>query len=64
MPSGFVKIISKHIDSPEALKQAGIAYAINQIIDLVSNDTSGIHIYTMNNPETAEKIVGAVNAMF
>lgn len=64
MPSGFVKIISKHIDNPEALKQAGIAYAINQIIDLVSNDTSGIHIYTMNNPETAEKIVGAVNAMF
>lgn len=64
MPSSFVKIISKHIDNPEALKQAGIAYAVNQIIDLVSNDTSGIHIYTMNNPETAEKITDAVNAMF
>ena len=64
MPSSFVKIISKHIDNPEALKQAGIAYAVNQIIDLVSNDTSGIHIYTMNNPETAEKITCAVNAMF
>ena len=38
--------------------------AVNQIIDLVSNDTSGIHIYTMNNPETAEKITDAVNAMF
>lgn len=64
MPSGFVKIISKYIDSPEALRQAGIAYAINQIIDLVSNDTRGIHIYTMNNPDTAEKITDAVNAMF
>lgn len=64
MPSGFVKIISKYIDNPEALRQAGIAYAVNQIIDLVSNDTSGIHIYTMNNPETAESITGAVNAMF
>lgn len=64
MPSSFVKIISKHIDSPEALKQAGIAYAINQIIELVSNDISGIHIYTMNNPDTAQKIVNAVNAMF
>ena len=64
MPSGFVKIISKYIDNPTALKQAGIAYAINQIIDLVSNDTRGIHIYTMNNPETASQIVSAVNAMF
>ncbi len=64
MPSGFVKIISKYIDSPEALKQAGIAYAINQIIDLTSTDVSGIHIYTMNNPETAQKIVTAINAMF
>lgn len=64
MPSSFVKIISKHIDNPGALKQAGIAYAINQIIDLVSNDVNGIHIYTMNNPETAEKIVSAVNNMF
>ena len=64
MPSGFVKIISKYIDNPEALRQAGIAYAVNQIIDLVSNDTRGIHIYTMNNPDTASKITGAVNAMF
>ncbi len=64
MPSAFVKIISKYIDNPEALKQAGIAYAINQISELTSNDVSGIHIYTMNNPYTAEKIVNAVNSMF
>lgn len=64
MPSGFVKIISKYIDNPEALKQAGIAYVINQIIELTSNDVSGIHIYTMNNPETASKIVNAINSMF
>lgn len=64
MPSSFVKIISKHIDNPGALRQAGIAYAVNQIIDLVSNDIDGIHIYTMNNPETAQSIVSAVNTMF
>ena len=64
MPSGFVKIISKYIDNGEALKQAGIAYAVNQIMDLISNDIDGIHIYTMNNPETAKKISDAVNCMF
>jgi methylenetetrahydrofolate reductase (NADPH) len=64
MPSGFVKIISKYIDNVEALKQAGIAYAVNQIMDLISNDIDGIHIYTMNNPETAKKISDAVNCMF
>lgn len=64
MPAGFVKIVSKYIDNPEALKQAGIAYTINQIIDLISNDVSGIHIYTMNNPETARSIVGAIDSMF
>ncbi len=64
MPSGFTKIIGKYIDNPEALKQAGVAYVIEQIMDLLSNDVSGIHIYTMNKPDIAEKIVGAVNYLF
>lgn len=64
MPSKFLKMISKYQDNPDALRQAGIAYAVDQIIDLVSNDTDGIHLYTMNKPETAQKIVGAVNSLF
>ena len=50
--------------NPEALKQAGIAYAVDQIIDLLSNDIDGIHLYTMNKPETAQKIVNVINNLF
>ncbi len=64
MPSKFLKMISKFENNPEALKQAGIAYAVDQIIDLVSNDTAGVHLYTMNKPETAEKIVNVINNLF
>lgn len=64
MPAKFLRIISKYQHSPEALKQAGIAYAVEQIIDLLSNDTDGIHVYTMNKPETAKKIVNVVNNLF
>lgn len=64
MPAPFVRIISKYIDNPDALRQAGIAYVVNQIMDLTANDVSGIHIYTMNNPDTAEKIVSAVSSLF
>ncbi len=64
MPSAFTKILSKNIDNPEALRQAGIAYVINQIFELVSNDVDGIHIYTMNNPDTAKRIVTAVDGLF
>ena len=64
MPAKFTRMISKYQDSPEALKQAGIAYAVDQIIDLLSNDVMGVHIYTMNKPEVAKKIVGVINYLF
>lgn len=64
MPSRFLKMYSKYSDNDAALKQAGIAYAVEQIIDLLSNDVDGIHIYTMNKPEIAEKIVSVVNNLF
>ena len=57
-------MISKYQDNPEALKQAGIAYAVDQIIDLLSNDIDGIHLYTMNKPETALRIVNVINNLF
>ncbi len=53
----FKSIVDKFGDNPLALKQAGIAYATEQIIDLVANGIKGIHLYTMNKPEVAEKIM-------
>ena len=50
-------MIDKFGDDPEALQQAGIAYATEQIIELIANGVSGIHIYTMNRPEVAGAIM-------
>ena len=41
-----------------------MAYAVEQITDLLANDAAGIHIYTMNKPEVAEKIVNSINYLF
>ncbi len=56
LPARFKAIVDKFGDNPEAMKQAGIAYATDQIIDLVANGVKGIHIYTMNKPDIAESI--------
>ena len=60
LPAKFSRMMMKYEDKPEALRDAGIAYAINQIIDLISSGVDGIHLYTMNNPYVAEKITSAV----
>ena len=56
LPERFEKIIHKFEDNKEALFDAGMAYAISQIIDLLANDVDGIHLYTMNNPVIARRI--------
>lgn len=53
----FKTIVDKFGDNPDALKQAGIAYATDQIVDLIANGVRGIHIYTMNKPDIALKII-------
>lgn len=55
-PERFQKIIRKYEDNKEALFDAGMSYALSQIIDLLVNDIDGIHLYTMNNPVVARKI--------
>ena len=60
VPSKLSKIMQKYENNPEALRDAGIAYAIEQIVELISNDIDGIHLYTMNNPYVAKKIKEAV----
>lgn len=55
-PVRFQKIIHKYEDNKEALFDAGMSYALSQIIDLLVNDIDGIHLYTMNNPLVARRI--------
>jgi methylenetetrahydrofolate reductase (NADPH) len=63
LPRKFVKMIQKYEDRPEALVDAGIAFAVDQIIDLVANGVDGIHIYTMNNPYIAKKITESIRGL-
>lgn len=56
LPSRFKAIVDRFGDNPAAMKQAGIAYATEQIIDLVANHVNGIHVYSMNKPDIAAKI--------
>ena len=56
MPQRFLSLVDAFGDSPDAMKQAGIAYATDQIIDLYANGISNVHVYSMNKPDVAEKI--------
>lgn len=56
LPYRFKQIIDRFADDPAAMKQAGIAYATEQIIDLIANGVNNIHIYTMNKPDVAAAI--------
>ncbi|MCR4693109.1 MAG: methylenetetrahydrofolate reductase [NAD(P)H] [Firmicutes bacterium] len=56
MPQRFKSIVDKFADDPLAMKQAGIAYATDQIIDLFANNITNVHIYSMNKPDVAKKI--------
>jgi len=63
LPKKFTKMMNRYGDDPEAMYDAGIAYASEQIIDLVSSGVQGIHFYTMNNPEVASRICRNVRSI-
>ncbi len=63
LPAKFTKMISKYEHHPEALRDAGIAYAVDQIVDLISNGVDGIHLYTMNNPLVARRITECISSL-
>ena len=63
LPPKFAKMMQKYESKPEALRDAGIAYAVEQIVDLLANGVDGVHLYTMNNPTVAEKITAAVRTL-
>lgn len=56
LPSRFKAVVDRFGDNPAAMKQAGIAYATDQIIDLIANGVNAIHVYSMNRPDVAAKI--------
>ena len=57
VPQRFKSLVDKFGSSPAAMKQAGIAYATDQIIDLFANGITNVHVYSMNKPDIAEKIM-------
>lgn len=61
LPTKFVRMLERYGDDPVAMRDAGIAYAVDQITDLVAEGVDGIHLYTMNDPYVAHKIYGAVH---
>ena len=64
LPRKFKAILDKYENDPESLRVAGLAYAVDQIVDLVTQDVAGVHLYTMNNADTAQYIHQATHALF
>lgn len=59
LPTKLENIMTKFADKPDALRDAGIAYSIEQIVDLMAHGVDGIHLYTMDNPAVASRIIEA-----
>ena len=60
LPNSFKRIMDRFGDNKEAMFDAGMSYALSQIIDLLAHDVDGIHLYTMNNPTVAKRICEGV----
>ena len=60
MPKRFERLVDKFGDKPDAMMTACIAYAVEQIIDLIASGVSGIHVYTMNKPQVAARIMDSL----
>ncbi len=63
LPGKFSKMMARYEDNPAAMRDAGIAYAVDQIVDLIAQDVDGIHLYTMNNPLIAQRICAAIASL-
>ena len=61
MPQRFKTLVDKFGSDPFAMRQAGIAYATDQIIDLYANGITNVHVYSMNKPDVAAKIQSNVS---
>ncbi len=63
LPQRFIRIVDRYGNSPEAMKQAGVAYATEQIVDLLANGINAVHVYSMNKPDVAQRIMDNISAI-
>ncbi|MDD4565110.1 MAG: methylenetetrahydrofolate reductase [NAD(P)H] [Eubacteriales bacterium] len=63
VPKKFIAMMERYENNPIAMRDAGIAYAVDQIVDLIAQDVDGIHLYTMNNPYIARKIHESIQTL-
>lgn len=63
LPQRFIRIVDRYGDNPEAMKQAGIAYATEQVVDLFANGINAVHIYSMNNPDVERGIKNNISEL-
>ena len=63
MPERFINIVDRFGTNKDAMQQAGIVYASDQIIDLIANGITNIHVYSMNNSKTAQGILENLSAI-
>ena len=61
IPAKFRAIVDKFGDNPAAMRQAGVAYATDQIVDLIANGVNAIHVYSMNKPDVAAQIKSSLS---
>lgn len=61
LPQRFLRIVDRYADKPAALRQAGIAYAVEQVVDLYANGINAVHVYSMNHPDVARAIMDGVS---
>ncbi|MCD7784737.1 MAG: methylenetetrahydrofolate reductase [NAD(P)H] [Oscillospiraceae bacterium] len=63
LPTKFLKIMERYENNPIAMRDAGIAYAVDQIVDLITQGVDGIHLYVMNNSYVGRRIYTSVNSL-
>ena len=63
LPPRFIRLVDRYGDDPEAMKQAGIAFATEQIIDLFASGINAVHVYSMNKPDVAQAIHANLSAI-
>lgn len=63
LPKKFLTMMQRYEGNDEAMREAGIAYAVDQIVDLITQGVDGIHLYTMNKPDVAHRIYHAINKL-
>lgn len=63
LPEKFKAVVDRFGGDPAAMRQAGVAYATGQIIDLIANGVNHIHVFTMNKPEVAQGIHASLSEL-